>query len=187
MLPPKVYQQALLAERERQRTEWLKISLARPLFEPSRRPPKTSELSAGSAPKLPRLSGVMITPEERIVIFAGPDGKSVILHEGGSIYGYTVQKITPGQATVTGPDGRQVIHPSFDPNPQANANVSAVSGAQPRPLGVAGLFASPPPSPATVSAQDQSVGSPASVVNRPHFTVPLSQAGTAFPGLSSPK
>jgi len=182
---PPDYQHAA-AEQAQKREAWSKLVLARPLFEPSRRPPAASRVSTSSTLNTPRLSGIMVTPEGREVIFVGSDGKSVILHEGGSIDGYTVQTITPDQAAVTGPDGLHVVYPSLDPNLQMKANVSAVGSAQSRLFGVSGLFASPPPALSAVSAPDQSVGSPASAVNRPNFQVPLSQAGSAFPGLKSP-
>ncbi len=181
---PPDYQQAA-AEQARKREAWLKLTIARPLFEQSRRPPAENRVSASLTLNMPRLSGIVVNPEGGEVIFVGRDGKSVILHEGGSVDGYTVQTITADQATVTGPEGLHVVHPSFDPNLQTKPNVSTVAGTQPRMFGISGLFASPPPAPATVSPQDQSVGSPASAVNKPNFLVPLSQAGSAFPGLKS--
>jgi hypothetical protein len=177
--------QSLLAEQARHRAAWLQLALARPVFEPSRRPPAGQAVTS-SAPVLPRLSGVWFTPEEREVFFAGPDGKSVVLREGGSIDGYTVQAIEPGQATLTGPDGLHVLHPSFDPNPQANATVSAVSGAGVRPFGVSGLFASPAPPPiappAPPTAPPIGAAGVMPFVNNFRGRMQPPQIGTAEPG-----
>lgn len=173
--------QASVAEQARHRSAWLQLALARPVFEPSRRPP-SGQATTRSAPTLPRLSGVWVTQEEREVFFAGPDGKSVVLHEGGSIDGYMVQNIEPGQATVTGPDGLHVLHPSFDPNPQTNATVSAASGAGVRPFGVSGLFASPAPPPTPVPAQDLSVGSAANIAASFRGRMQPPPPGNGIPG-----
>jgi len=51
------------------------------------------------------------------VIFAeGATGKSIALAEGDRIGIYIVQSIIAGRATVLGPDGLQVLHPTFDVN-----------------------------------------------------------------------
>jgi hypothetical protein len=108
---------ALAALQAEQLQAWLQTALARPLFEPGRRPVHgVSAPKITTAPRLPRLAGVLITPDHRQVIFAGGDGKPIIVGEGANVEGFVVQTISAGQVTVVGPNGVQVLHPSFDPD-----------------------------------------------------------------------
>jgi hypothetical protein len=145
--------QASASEQAQHRGAWLQVVLARPLFEPSRRPPAEGPGVTAAAPGLPRLAGVMVTATGRQAIFAGSGDKPVILGEGARLGGFTVQSIAAGQVTVTGPNGPQVLHPSFDPNPQTSMLASA-----PRPFGGAGLFSSPPPPPISTPLPGEPVG-----------------------------
>ncbi len=90
--------------------------LARPLFDPNRRP---VEAEAGSTPALdglPRLAGVLVSPTGRIAIFAAASkGSPISLSEGGKIGPFIVENISAGQVVVKGPDGTRTLHPSFAP------------------------------------------------------------------------
>lgn len=90
--------------------------LARPLFNPDRRPVAGAASSGpGGAAELPRLTGILIGPTGRSAIFAGADERRpVVLREGGSLGAFTVRSITPTQVTVLGPAGPRVLRPSFD-------------------------------------------------------------------------
>jgi hypothetical protein len=104
-----------------QRTKQVDAILARPLFNPDRRPtppPPPGPAAAASVNGLPRLAGVLVSSYGRSAIFApASGGKPVTAAEGARIGTYTVQSIEVGQVTVQGPDGvLQVLHPSFDPN-----------------------------------------------------------------------
>ena len=94
--------------------------LARPLFNPDRRPvPGTAGGSAG-VPEPPRLAGILVGPAGRSAIFAGTgEGQQIVLREGGSVGGFTVRAIAPGQVTVLGPTGPRVLRPAFDGAPPA--------------------------------------------------------------------
>ncbi len=93
--------------------------LARPLFSPDRRPTPVaaSGPAAAAVNGLPRLAGVLVSSFGRSAIFApASGGKPLTAAEGARLGPYTVQSIEVGQVTVLGPDGVQVLHPSFDPN-----------------------------------------------------------------------
>lgn len=93
------------------------VILARPLFNPNRRP-DASVAEAG--PGLARLTGVITTTAGRSAIFAGPSGgKPIVVEEGGRIGPYVVGSIDGGTVTLIGPEGQRVLHPAFDPSPQA--------------------------------------------------------------------
>lgn len=95
--------------------------LARPLFNPDRRPGAAAAQPGVADAALPRLSAVLVSGRGRSVIFAGP-GKPVTLNEGGRIGAYTVQSIGAGQVTLAGPDGARVLRPMPD---RAAASVPA--------------------------------------------------------------
>ena len=89
--------------------------LARPLFNPDRRPigqaPAASREDAG----LPRLSGILITPNGRSAIFApAGGGKPAVVAEGGSLGGYVVRTISLDEVVLAGPDGSHSLSPTLD-------------------------------------------------------------------------
>ncbi len=91
--------------------------LARPLFEPSRRPPTTAQASTDAAtPTLPRLAAIMVSPGRRAVIFQAPGGgKPLTLVEGEKVGGYLIQSISADRVVVVSSGGSHVLHPTFDP------------------------------------------------------------------------
>ena len=113
--------------------EWVQTVLARPLFNRDRRPADApAAVAAGEASTpLPRLTGARISPAGRRAIFAGADGgRPVVVGEGDSVAGYTVQAISPGAVTLQGPDGQRSVSPTFDPSPRrADADPNAPNGA----------------------------------------------------------
>lgn len=89
--------------------------LARPLFDPHRRPPALGEGATGEG--LPRLAGILVGSFGRSAIFANPTGgRPLVVAEGGRIDVYIVQSIRPGEAIVLGPAGRRVLRPAFEPD-----------------------------------------------------------------------
>lgn len=108
---------------------WVAAMLSRPLFDPHRRPPISGGELAGEG--LPRLAGVLVGPFGRSAIFAGPTGgKSVVVTEGDRLDGYVIEAIRPTEVTVLGPEGRRVLHPTFEPDvpPVRGTPVAAMPG-----------------------------------------------------------
>jgi hypothetical protein len=96
---------------------WAATALARPLFSPDRRPASgTVATASGTTRGLPRLTGTLVGPFGRSAIFAA-DPKPVIVSEGDRINGYTIQSIEPNEVQMIGPEGIQVLHPSFQSAP----------------------------------------------------------------------
>lgn len=100
--------------------QWAATALARPLFNPDRRPPKVAAAAGPSSAtdnKLPRLTGIMVSPIGRAAIFApGGNAKPVVVGVGGAIGAWSVKKIELGAVTVAGPDGERSLQPAFDKN-----------------------------------------------------------------------
>ena len=93
---------------------WADIILARPLFEPSRRPPATAAGSGTGGPGFPRLTGIIIMPEQREAIFAVP-GKTrpIVVTAGSRLNGVLIKSIEPGAVIVVDAAGARMIRPSF--------------------------------------------------------------------------
>lgn len=100
---------------------------ARPLFAASRRPAVQLANPVVTAHP-PRLTGILVYGEKRNAIFAAPDGgHSVIAHESTQVGAYTVQSIETRQVMLLGPEGTQILRPSFDLRSR-NANPPATIG-----------------------------------------------------------
>ena len=133
--------------------------LARPLFDPSRRPAAQAAAgpAAATAP-LPRMTGVIVTPAGRRAIFVNGAGKPTVVTEGERIGVYAVQSIEAGRVTLAGPGGQRVVAPAFDPKPAPRTAVPApglpVYPGLPGLQGLAGLAGldGPPPTPAVPGA-----------------------------------
>ncbi len=89
--------------------QWSATALARPLFDPSRRPADQGGEDGG----LPRLSAIIVTDGVRSAIFAADGQKPQIIGEGGSIGGYRVRDILPDAVRLDGPAGPLTLHPQF--------------------------------------------------------------------------
>ena len=130
--------------------------LARPLFNPSRRPAAPVAAGPGSSEgPLPRMTGVVVSPAGSYAIFASGGSKPVVVEVGGRVGAYVVQSIEAGHVTLGGPEGRRVVAPAFDPKPPAPP-AGATSGLPglPNLTGLQGLTGIPglggrPPAPAT--------------------------------------
>jgi general secretion pathway protein N len=93
--------------------------LGRPLFDPSRRPPRPSGPSEARAL---RLSGTIVAPgagpgtgpDEREAIFepAG-GGRPVVVREGQRVGSAVVRSIAPGVVLVVGAGGPRLLEPSY--------------------------------------------------------------------------
>jgi hypothetical protein len=118
---------------------WVATILARPLFEPQRRPRTAVAAAEPGAQEMPRLAGVMIGPFGRIAIFDNPGGgKPLVVGEGGQVNAYVVQSVTPEETTILGPDGRRVLRISAGDLTAASRIAITVSDAtQPAQTGAA--------------------------------------------------
>jgi hypothetical protein len=86
--------------------------LARPVFNPGRRPISSA---AKNVTGLTRLTGIVITKSAKIAIFAASsDGHPIIAEEGSRISAYEVKNISDSGVTVVGPAGVLVMTPHFD-------------------------------------------------------------------------
>lgn len=92
---------------------WVSAILDRPLFSRSRRPPPRSAVANGTRTGLPRLSGIMIDPREKLAIFAPTGGKPIVAREGGHIGAFTVRAIHAEEVTISGPNGEEFLHTAF--------------------------------------------------------------------------
>jgi hypothetical protein len=89
----------------------LQTILARPLFNPNRRPSETG------ARGLPRLTGIVVTGRERLALFASaPPTHSLVATVGTHVGPYEVKEIADTGVTISGPDGTTTLHPAFDLN-----------------------------------------------------------------------
>lgn len=141
------------AEPPGQAAAWAATLLARPPFSPDRRPPGPGAAAPAlpDAP-LPRLTGILVTPEGRSAIFAGQPQPTVV-REGGILGRFSVQRIEPGQVILAGPDGPRILRPAFDAAapPSQPASLPLIPGARPVQGGI------PPAPPGTIpSAADTS-------------------------------
>jgi hypothetical protein len=91
--------------------------LARPLFSPDRRPAADAVTVASSrtVPGLPRLAGILVGPFGRSAIFATNGAKPIVVQEGERVAAYTIKSIEATQVRLLGPEGAQVLYPSFEP------------------------------------------------------------------------
>lgn len=91
---------------------WAGTILARPIFSPSRRP---SEVAAAST-ELPRLAGIIIGPSGATAIFASAESRAIMARSGMRAGPYLVREVAANGVSVVGPNGPQVLHPSYDPS-----------------------------------------------------------------------
>ena len=115
------------------------VTLARPLFSSTRRPPRevNVEVAPGEPTPPPRLAGVLVSKNERRAIFAPAEasGKAMTAGEGDRVGAFVVGAITLGTVTMLDPDGgTRVVHPAPDPAARAAATAVLASAA---PVGAA--------------------------------------------------
>ena len=112
----------------RQVQTWVDSILARPLFAPSRRPPAIAAGPGTSGPGFPRLTGIIIMPQQREAIFAVP-GKTqqVVVTAGGRLNGVLIKSIEAGWIVIVDAAGARVVRPSFS----TGAASSRTAGAAP--------------------------------------------------------
>ena len=109
-LPQPVAPRTAVSERAPVRTEAM---LARPLFTPGRVPFHEDHAPAPEE-AAPHLTGLIVAERRGRAIFAGPDGKPVVLGEGGRLGPFTVMAVRPDGVDLSGPPGLRTLHPSSD-------------------------------------------------------------------------
>ena len=93
----------------------VKRLLARPLFSQNRRPPADTPDSVVVAPRLPRLTGVVVSSAGGFAIFANSEGgKPIVVREGDQVGVATIETVSAGQVTLRGPAGTVVLHTTFE-------------------------------------------------------------------------
>lgn len=113
--------------------QWAERTLARPLFSETRRPPADIPVVTAGSPKLPRLTGVVVSPAGGFAIFAGIEGgKPIVAREGDQVGDAVIEAVAVGQVTLRGPDGIVVLHPSFG---EGTVQVSRLVPTSPARLG----------------------------------------------------
>jgi hypothetical protein len=106
--------------------DWFRQILARPLFNPDRRP-----IDSGVR-GLPRLTGIVVAGSQRVAIFAGPaNGHPVLAQAGARIGVYQVRSIDDDGVTVVGPAGTSLVRPTFDPARPATPEAARPAGLLP--------------------------------------------------------
>jgi hypothetical protein len=110
----------------RQVETWVDAILARPLFEPSRRPPAVTTASSIGGPGFPRLTGIIILPQRREAIFAVP-GKTqpIVVAAGSRLDGVLIKTIDAGEVVIVDARGARIIRPAFAPTTSQPAAPSA--------------------------------------------------------------
>jgi hypothetical protein len=98
--------------------------LARPLFRGDRRPAPADArgVASGQPTDLPRLTGILMSSDERRAIFqpAGKD-RAIVVVVGETVGNWRVQEIVADAVTLTGPEGTRRLETKFatggSPNP----------------------------------------------------------------------
>jgi len=107
-------------------SQWGSTALARPLFNPGRRP--LDQAGASTDGSLPRLSAIIITGGTSAAVFAADGQKPQVVSQGGTIGGYVLNRIAPDQVELSGPGGTLTLHPQFTASPAGTANSSPPPG-----------------------------------------------------------
>jgi hypothetical protein len=91
--------------------QWVATLLARPPFSPDRRPAASTVANPRSVAGVPRLAGILISPNRKLAIFA-TDGaaKPLTALEGDAVGRYRVLSIEVGEVILHGDDGTHVLH-----------------------------------------------------------------------------
>ncbi len=87
---------------------------ARPLFSEDRRPPADTPAPTIAAPRLPRLTGVVVSSAGGFAIFADSEGgRPTVVRAGDQVGAAVIETVTAGQVTLRGPAGTVVLHTGF--------------------------------------------------------------------------
>jgi hypothetical protein len=91
--------------------------LARPLFNPSRRPSASAETPVtDNSFDDTRLAGIVTEAGRRFAVFAPMGAKALVVKEGDTVNGWHVDSISPNEVALTGPGGTTTLQPKNDPH-----------------------------------------------------------------------
>lgn len=92
---------------------WRDTMLGRPLFDPTRRPPAAATEDTATSEEIPRLSGIMVTPTEKIAVFSPAMGAPIVVNQNSRFGVFTVLAIAADGVTISGPHGIVVLRSDF--------------------------------------------------------------------------
>jgi hypothetical protein len=87
--------------------------LDRPLFDPTRRPPPLTAQNPPAPAEIPRLTGIMLTPSQKIAVFAPVTGAPIVVNQNGRFGPFTVLAISGDNVTIKGPAGVTILRSDF--------------------------------------------------------------------------
>jgi hypothetical protein len=85
------------------------MMLSRPLFDPTRRPPAAPAQVPAAPMEIPRLSGIMVTPTEKIAVFSPATGAPIVVNQNSRFGPFTVLAISGDSVTIKTPSGVSVL------------------------------------------------------------------------------
>ena len=86
--------------------QWADTILARPIFNPDRRPVALADSSGSDAAEpTPHLTGIIIVGGVSRAVFSTPGAKPVLVGPGGAVGGYQLKEIKARSVSLLGPDG----------------------------------------------------------------------------------
>ena len=159
---------------------WVDAILARPLFEPSRRPPAVAAASGGGGSGFPRLTGIIILPQRHEAIFAVPGmTQPIVVAVGSRLNGALIKAIDAGAVVIVDATGMRIIRPTFAPTTSRSASPPA-----------AALFDLPPVPSSRHAAPFAGLrglsGRPLGLVAEPDQTPPDGGTHNTMPSLPAP-
>lgn len=107
---------------------WSEAALARPVFSSTRRPDQAAQAQAAAPVRagLPRLTGILVTRNGPVALFAAGDGaRATVVAVGGALASWTVRAIRADLVTLDGPDGTVAMRPSYSNAPPRAQPVAA--------------------------------------------------------------
>jgi general secretion pathway protein N len=84
--------------------QWADTILARPIFNPDRRPAAQADSSDAAEP-LPRLTAIIIVAGVSRAVFSALGAKPILVGQGGAVGGYQLKEIKADSVSLLGPDG----------------------------------------------------------------------------------
>jgi len=103
---------------------WVSVILARPLFVQDRRPARGAP-TAATAAGVPRLSGIIVAPEESVAIFQAKGAKPQVAGPGDLVDGWVVSRIAANGVDLRKADARITLTPEFEDVAKAPAPAAA--------------------------------------------------------------